>query len=158
MNPQKLFLLALLSLSLTACGGSDNNDPVETPDTETGTDTGSGNESGDGDESPDNEEGDVYGPYSTGSTSEPQTVYFDLDTQQTLALTDTEAATNTEWDIAFRRTNVFMNTAQEVPVSLYFTGNNGDFYDDNGTPVADMFLAATADSNRRRALKVVPPS
>ncbi|MCP4948565.1 MAG: hypothetical protein GY923_13790, partial [Aestuariibacter sp.] len=117
-------LPATMAMLLTACGGSSNKTPEEEIITE----------------------GEIYGPYSTGSTSEPVTVYFDLDTQSTVELTDEEAATDTTWDIAFRRTKVWLNTAQETPVSVYFTGNNADFYDADGNPIADMFTTATADS------------
>ncbi|MCP4233989.1 MAG: hypothetical protein GY770_10480, partial [Aestuariibacter sp.] len=80
-----------MAMLLTACGGSSNKTPEEEIITE----------------------GEIYGPYSTGSTSEPVTVYFDLDTQSTVELTDEEAASDTTWDIAFRRTKVWLNTAQE---------------------------------------------
>lgn len=132
-----------MTFGLTACGGSSSDDtPVETPDEVT---DGSG-DSGDGSTDGENEEATIFGPYSTGSTSEPVAVYFDLDTQTQLTLTDEEAATDTAWDIGFKRTNVFLNTHQDTPVSLYFTGNNSDFYDDTGAPVSDLFLNATADS------------
>ena len=60
--------------------------------------------------------------------------------------TDEEAASDTQWDIGFKRTSVFLNTHQETPVSLYFTGNNADFFDDEGNAIADSFLNATVDS------------
>ena len=143
MNKTYLALLLAMTFGLTACGGSSSDDtPVETPDEVTDGSGGSDDGSSDGG----NEEATIYGPYSTGSTSEPVAVYFDLDTQTQLTLTDEEAATDTAWDIGFKRTNVFLNTHQDTPVSLYFTGNNSDFYDDPGAPVSDLFLHATADS------------
>ena len=143
MNKTYLALLLAMTFGLTACGGSSSDDtPVETPDEVTDGSGGSDDGSSDGG----NEEATIYGPYSTGSTSEPVAVYFDLDTQTQLTLTDEEAATDTAWDIGFKRTNVFLNTHQDTPVSLYFTGNNSDFYDDTGAPVSDLFLNATADS------------
>jgi len=143
MNKTYLALLLAMTFGLTACGGSSSDDtPVETPDEVTDGSGGSDDGSSDGG----NEEATIYGPYSTGSTSEPVAVYFDLDTQTQLTLTDEEAATDTAWDIGFKRTNVFLNTHQDTPVSLYFTGNNSDFYDDTGAPVSGLFLNATADS------------
>ena len=143
MNKTYLALLLAMTFGLTACGGSSSDDtPVETPDEVTDGSGGSDDGSSDGG----NEEATIYGPYSTGSTSEPVAVYFDLDTQTQLTLTDEEAATDTTWDIGFKRTNVFLNTHQDTQVSLYFTGNNSDFYDDTGAPVSDLFLNATADS------------
>ena len=143
MNKTYLALLLAMTFGLTACGCSSSDDtPVETPDEVTDGSGGSDDGSSDGG----NEEATIYGPYSTGSTSEPVAVYFDLDAQTQLTLTDEEAATDTAWDIGFKRTNVFLNTHQDTPVSLYFTGNNSDFYDDTGAPVSGLFLNATADS------------
>ena len=143
MNKTYLALLLAMTFGLTACGGSSSDDtPVETPDEVTDGSGGSDDGSSDGG----NEEATIYGPYSTGSTSEPVAVYFDLDTQTQLTLTDEEAATDTTWDIGFKRTNVFLNTHQDTQVSLYFTGNNSDFYDDTGAPASELFLNATADS------------
>ena len=143
MNKTYLALLLAMTFGLTACGSSSSDDTlVETPDEVT---DGSG-DSDAGSSDGENEEGTIYGPFSTGSTSEPVAVYFDLDTQTQLTLTEEEAATDTTWDIGFKRTNVFLNTNQETAVSLYFTGNNSDFYDDTGAPVPDLFLNASADS------------
>ena len=121
MNKTYLALLLAMTFGLTACGSSSSDDTsVETPDEVT---DGSG-DSDAGSSDGENEEGTIYGPFSTGSTSEPVAVYFDLDTQTQLTLTEEEAATDTTWDIGFKRTNVFLNTNQETAVSLYFTGNN----------------------------------
>jgi hypothetical protein len=143
MNKTYLALLLAMTFGLTACGSASSDDTsVETPDEVT---DGSG-DSDAGSSDGENEEGTIYGPFSTGSTSEPVAVYFDLDTQTQLTFTEEEAATDTTWDIGFKRTNVFLNTNQETAVSLYFTGNNSDFYDDTGAPVPDLFLNASADS------------
>ena len=147
MNKTYLALLLAMTLGLVACGGSDSSDPiVETPD-QSGEDSSDEVDDGSGDEGESsNEVATIYGPYSTGSTSEPVAVYFDLDTQTQVTLTEEEAASDTTWDIGFKRTSVFLNTAQEAPVSIDFTDNNSDFYDENGAAVADLFLNATADS------------
>ena len=131
-----IFKLSLLSLAivLAGCDDDDNNDvTVEEPIVET----------------PVVEEvvqGEIFGPFSTGSVSEPTFAYFDLHTQSIVTLTDEEAATDTQWDIAFKRSGVYLNENQDTPVSVYFTGNNADFYDENGDAVVDTFVAATPDS------------
>ena len=73
----KISYLASLSavMLLTACGGSSSSDSsVEPSPTEPTT--------------PVVEEGTVVGPFSTGTTSEPVRVYFDLDAGEVLELTD----------------------------------------------------------------------
>lgn len=151
MNKIYLALFLAVSLGLTACGGSSDPDTSTTPP-DTSEDDNSGDDT-DGD-SVNTGEGTVFGPFSTGSSSEPVPVYFDLDTQTQVSLTEEQAATDTTWDIAFRRTSVFVNTHQETPVSLYFTGNNADFYDDSGEPIAEKFLNATPDSELEDYLAV----
>lgn len=130
MDFKATLLISAFSLSLVACGGNGSSSDTDT-DIDTDTDT---------------EESTIYGPYSTGTTSEPETVYFDLDTMTTVDITDDDASSNTTWDIAFQRTSIWLNTYQDTAVSMYFTGNNSDFYDDDGNAIADSFLAATADS------------
>ena len=148
MKHTQLAWLIALSLGLAACGGSSSDSSTDV-DTGVGTDdsTDSGTDDTDsGTDDTSNEEGSIYGPFSTGTTSAPVAVYFDLDTQSQVTLTDEEAASDTQWDIGFKRTSVFLNTHQETPVSLYFTGNNADFFDDEGNAIADSFLNATVDS------------
>jgi hypothetical protein len=148
MKHTQIAWLIALSLGLAACGGSSSDSSTDV-DTSVGTDdsTDSGTDDTDsGTDDTSNEEGIVYGPFSTGTTSEPVAVYFDLDTQSQVTLTEEEAASDTQWDIGFKRTSVFLNTHQETPVSLYFTGNNADFFDDEGNAIADSFLNATVDS------------
>ncbi len=113
------------SMLLTACGGGSASDDTNvTP------------------EAPSN----IYGPLATGSVAAPNYVYFDLDAMTVVNLTEEQAVTDTSWDIAFKRTGVYLNNANsDSPVSAYFTGNNSDFWDGE-TPVADKFLNASADS------------
>lgn len=122
MKKQTLSLAIISALTLSACGGSSGSSSADSDDTA------------------------IYGPLSTGSVSEPAFAYFDLDTMTQVELTETEAETNTVWDIAFKRTGVYLNNAQATPVSAYFTGNNSDFYDESGSAVADMFTAATPET------------
>jgi hypothetical protein len=74
--------------------------------------------------------------------------YFSLSTNQVVNLTDAQAATSSDWDIAFKRANVKLNGGVSGPkgVGGYFTGNNAEAYDGNGDPVLGWFQGATADS------------
>jgi hypothetical protein len=126
-NTHKLLGTALLTLALSACD-SDSDDATEIAEQVIDTPT-------------------IYGPYSTGSVSEPNFVYFDLDTMATIKLSDADAATNTTWDIAFKRSGVYLNQADtDMPVSAYFTNNNADFIDSEGSSVTDLFINATPES------------
>nr|QXF14451.1 hypothetical protein KPDKLGBK_00022 [uncultured bacterium] len=80
-----------------------------------------------------------YGPYSTGSSSEPVSVYFDLETMSEVSATE-------DWDIEFNRTSIFLNTVGNTPVSMYFTGNNDHFYDSEGTRISSEFVDATPEN------------
>jgi hypothetical protein len=72
--------------------------------------------------------------------------YFDLETLSAIELTDEEAAIDTTWDIAFKSTSVYVNTNDsDNPVGLYFTGNNSEFFDENGDAVVSTFINSTAD-------------
>ena len=80
---------------------------------------------------------------STGSIAAPTFVYYDLETASTIELTETEAMSNDDWDIAFNRTDVYLNQYASTPVSLYFLNNVDAFYDDEGNPVLETFINAT---------------
>lgn len=131
----KISYLASLSavMLLTACGGSSSSDSSVEPSPTEPT-------------APVVEEGTVVGPFSTGTTSEPVRVYFDLDAGDVLELTDEEAADNSVWDIAFQRTKVYLNTQGENSVGAFFTDVNSEFFAANGAVVVDSFLNADADS------------
>lgn len=104
---------------------------------------------------PEAEQGEIFGPYSTGSISESKFVYFDLDEAKVVELTEEQAATDTVWDVAFKRTSVFLNANNaDSPVSVYDTGNNSDFWDAEGNAVVDSFVNATADSEKQEYLDV----
>ncbi len=88
----------------------------------------------------------TVGPLSTGTSNAPVYVYYDLDTNTKLTLTEAEAATNSDWDISFRRTKVYLNSKASTPVKAFATGNNSDFLDANKAPVKEKFINATAES------------
>jgi hypothetical protein len=130
VTPFKLTSLALCVL-LTACGGgssSKNTTPAPTP---TPTPTAP-------------TQGDVIGPHSTGSVSAPAFVYYDLDTKAVVELTEEQAKTDIVWDIAFKRSGIYLNQHGDNTVKAYATGNNSDFFDADGKAIAASFIAATA--------------
>jgi len=127
----KLSSIALCVL-LTACGGSSSNsetvEPVPDPVATTPT------------------QGDVSGPHTTGSVSEPVFVYYDLDNKAVVDLTITEAETDSTWDVAFKRSGIYLNQHSDNAVTAYATGNNSDFFDADGTAIAASFIDATAET------------
>jgi len=133
-NPNPTFKLSSLALCvlLTACGGSDNKtavvtepDPEPTPSAPT--------------------QGTIFGPYSTGSVSESTFVYYDLDTNAVVELTTEQASDNVQWDIAFKRTGVYLNQHSDNAITAYAMGHNSDFFDGEGNVIADSFINATAE-------------
>ncbi|WP_075186598.1 HmuY family protein [Teredinibacter haidensis] len=126
----KIGVFMAISAALFACGGSGSDsstEPTPTPE-------------------PTPEPGVINGPFSTGTTSDPNFVYFDMDAGEVLLLTEEEAAASDDWDIAFKRTKIYLNAAASTPVAAYFTGNNAEFYDADGGVVDSEFMAATAES------------
>lgn len=86
------------------------------------------------------------GPLATGTSGAPVYAYYDLDTHRQLLLTEAQAATNSEWDIAFRRTNIYLNANAGTPVKAFAMGNNADFFDSANAPIKEKFINATADA------------
>ena len=138
MNKQKLaeiLSLSALTLALAACGGgSSSSDREKTPPPATGG-------GGGGDQS------QVRSAVLDASSQTAYT-YFNLTSGQKVALTDEQAATSTDWHIAFRRTNIKLNGGDSGPgkVSGALLVPQDDFYDENGAYIANVFLNATADS------------
>lgn len=132
-TPFKLTSLALCVL-LTACGGgsSSSNDttPEPTPEPTPTAPT----------------QGTIIGPHSTGSVSEPVFVYYDLDGSAVVELTEEQAETDTVWDIAFKRSGIYLNQHSDNAITAYATGNNSDFFDADGKAIAASFIAATAET------------
>jgi len=134
-NSFKLTSIALCVL-LTACGGGSGSSSDTTP-TPAPVPTPTPSEP---------IQGEVSGPHSTGSVSEPAFVYFDLDGKAVVELTTDQAATNTIWDIAFKRSGVYLNQHSDNAVKAYATGNNRDFFDAEGKAISASFIAATAET------------
>ncbi|NQZ20623.1 MAG: hypothetical protein HRT53_01080 [Colwellia sp.] len=132
-NSFKLTSIALCVL-LTACGGGSNSNKITDPDpTPTPAPTAP-------------TQGKVSGPHSTGSINEPVFVYYDLDNKAIIELTAEQAKTNTAWDIAFKRSGVYLNQHSDNTVKAYATGNNSDFFDVDGKVIPDSFITASAES------------
>lgn len=74
--------------------------------------------------------------------------YFDLDTGRVVELTDAEAALDTVWDIAFKRTKTKINGGASGPgsVTAALADEQDDFYDSAGDPDNNVFMNATAES------------
>lgn len=74
--------------------------------------------------------------------------YVSLSDGAVVELTDDQAASSENWDLAFKRSTVILNGGASGPgsVSAYFTGNNAEAYDSNGDAIFDWFAASTADS------------
>lgn len=124
--------LTLIAASLAACGGGSNS---------TDADKDSSNALNSGEPTYTN----VFN-VSTGTSSEPVFAYYDLDADEELLLTESAAAENTEWDIAFKRTKVYLNQNSSPAVSLFFTNNTGEFYDAEGNANITRFINATAET------------
>lgn len=149
MTPlQHTFKLSVVALSLTlaACGSSSSKkEPEVVEPTAPTTPT-----------PPPVVQGEVFGPLSTGSISASKFVYFDLDNSEVIELTEEQAKTDTVWDVAFKRTSVYLNSNNaDDPVSVYDTGNNAEFWDAEGKAVVESFVGATADSEKQEYLDVV---
>ncbi len=74
--------------------------------------------------------------------------YVNLATGSVVDLSDADAATFSEWDIAFKRSAVRLNGGLSGPKGVvgYFTGNNAEAYDANKIPILSWFQAATAET------------
>lgn len=74
--------------------------------------------------------------------------YVNLATGSIVDLSDADAATSSDWDIAFKRSLLKLNGGLSGPKGVvgYFTDNNADAYDVNNVPVLSWFQAATAET------------
>ncbi len=81
--------------------------------------------------------------------------YVNLGTGAVADLSDADAATSSDWDIAFKRSSVKLNGGLSGPKGVvgYFAGNNPEAYGPDGSdtndkpdPLLPWFQAATADT------------
>lgn len=124
-QPMKLAGVLTLGTLLAACGSDDETTSNET-----------------------DKNNDAQYTIVTGIDASSAFAYFDLDTNTQLELTDEEAQTNLEWDMAFKSTNIILNGDYSGPgnVTAAYAGNNADFRDEEGEPIAEKFIAATPES------------
>ncbi len=74
--------------------------------------------------------------------------YFNLATKAVVELSDAEAATSSDWHIAFKRTSIKLNGGVAGPGSVtgVLAAAQDDFYDVKGDPDNSVFLNASATS------------
>ncbi|MEZ5509355.1 MAG: HmuY family protein [Gammaproteobacteria bacterium] len=125
-----------LALMLAGCGGGG------------GSDSGSNS-----DDTPANLQ-DQFAQATIDATSNTAYTYFNLTTGETVAISDAEAETSTDWHIAFRRYNVKLNSGASGPgnVKGAVVAPQDDFYTSAGDPDANVFLNVTPDSELEHLL------
>ncbi len=138
MFTERSILLAsalVTALALTGCGGS--------------TDAANGGST--------NATGDTLVVDATaGGVGAPPTdpankyTYVDLDTQSVLPLTDLQAASDSSWEIAFKRTSIRINGGISGPgvTTAALADAQEEFYAANGDPNSSVFLNATPESEQ----------
>lgn len=75
------------------------------------------------------------------------TTYFNLETGKVATLTDEAAATSTDWHLGFKRNNIIVNGGfgRAGSVQAAVAVAQDDFYNDDGTVNASVFLNASAE-------------
>lgn len=125
-----------LAISISACSDSDDGD-----------DSGNDSTQADNIVNIDATAGGVG-----ASTSDPANkyTYVDLDTGSVVELTDTEAESDTIWDIAFKRTKTKINGGASGPgnVTASVADAQEDFYDSSGEPIVSVFVNASASTEQ----------
>jgi HmuY protein len=117
-----LFLITALMLSFSSCSNNEVTNP------------------GNGDTaSTTRADSDNYWITKLDASSEDQYVYYSFERKDTIQLTDTEAQSSTEWDIAFERAIIVTNSGVSGP---------GDALGVNLTELGDAtsFVAVTSDN------------
>lgn len=133
-----LSAVALLGLLLAGCGGggSDSGSLPIVEEDAGGTPT------------------EQYQEATIDATSSEDYRYFDLATGQEIALTAEQASSSTDWDIAFRRSEIKLNggASGSGAVEAAIVAEQEDFYDASGNPDDNVFLNATAESELEHLL------
>lgn len=80
------------------------------------------------------------------ASSYTNTVYIDLESGQTVSITDQQAANSDAWDIGVKRYNLITNSgvSGSGKVGVAITKKPDGFYDAGGNVIADTFINATA--------------
>lgn len=118
---------ALVLAGCSGGGGGDNG----------GGDNGGGTGSGPG--------ADAIIDVQVDATSYTETVYIDLETGQTVSITDEQAADSDAWDIGIKRYDIITNggVSGTGNVGVAINKTPAGFYNDEGEVVAATFIAAT---------------
>jgi len=139
-------LLALAGGVLSACGGSSGNDNNDDPESDI-----TGNVTGNTGEIITKQVNATAGGFGA-QPDDPinKYTYFNLATEAVVELTDNEAATSSDWHIAFKRTNFKLNGGVSGPVGVKgaVADSQDDFYDAEGEPNNSVFLNANAESEQ----------
>jgi len=142
---QKLLSLALIPFAvgvLSGCGsGTKDNGPVPGDD---------GSSNADGGVISQQIDATAGGRGAASDDPANKYTYFNLATDTVLELTDAEAATSSDWHIAFKRTNFKLNGGASGPgsVKAVVAAAQDGFYASNGDPDNSVFLNASAESER----------
>ncbi len=131
---QPILTVAIAGLLLSACGGGSSNGISDS-------------EGGNG--LPDN-----VRAQQVDASSHDTATYLNLETGDVLALTEEEAAASSDWHLAFRRTNIQLNSGASGPGQVVgaIAADQADFYTSDGEPNSSVFLNATASSELEHLL------
>ncbi|QCF27565.1 HmuY family protein [Hydrocarboniclastica marina] len=124
---------AMLAVLLTGCG-SDSDDSEAIPEAV---------------EQPQGEEQQTdISTRQIDASDHDSAAYLNLTSGEVLALTEAEAASSTAWHMAFKRTNIQLNSGASGPGNVVGAVgvNQDDFYTASGEPDNNVFLNATAET------------
>jgi hypothetical protein len=121
------FSVLMAAVLLASCGSSDDSD---SDDSDSGAEDVS------------------YSSLQINAADYDAWVYVSLTTGATLDLTDEEAATSTDWQLAFRRTAIKLNggVSGSGNVQVALADAQDEFYDDDGAADVSVFTNAVADT------------
>lgn len=123
-----LLFFGAISITLSACGGSSSSPSENTIDRGTDDNT-------------------AYTSAAVDASSNDHYTYFNLITNEVVALSDIEANTSTDWHLGFRRNAIIMNGGSSGPgkVAGAIAYNQDEFYN-NGEADPNILLNVAADS------------
>lgn len=136
------------AMALTACGGDSNNNSSSV-------------DPGPGDKTPDNGgistatrvtiDASAGGSGAAETDPDNKFSYFSFTTGAEVALLDSEAQASSDWDIGFKRNKIIVN---DKSAKAAVVAKQADFYNADGSPIKERFLAATADSEAAEFIAV----
>lgn len=139
------------TIALTACGGdsSSSNSGNQNPDDQAPGD--------DGISTATQVTIDASAGGSGASEDNPENKfsYFSFTTGAEVALLDSEAKLSSDWDVAFKRNNIIVNDKSSKAALV---AEQVDFYNADGSPVKETFVAATASSEAAKFIAVTAES